>query len=135
MKKKILIILLLTSLFTITGCDKEKNNTNTETSQEEMTEEEKIEDYKNNPEKYFSIEDAEDALLSYFNNEEGINFNYLDTVIVEDGENKDHYYKFDVRKHNEGGANSRLDIYYIRVDKQGGGIYDIASFKEKFGKE
>ena len=127
--------------FILTGCEKKKETIVDDNAPiiDDLppapdTEENTV-DYKKHPEKYFSKEEAMGALRDYFGNEDGINFNYLDTVIVsEDGE-KNHYYKFDVRKYNEGGVNSRLDIYYIIVSKYGGGIYDSATFKDKFGVE
>lgn len=112
MKKTLLIIVLILSIFTLSACNKETD-----------------------PEKSFTVENAQEKLLAYFNNETGINFNLLDTVKVEEKGKEVKYYKFDVRKHNEGGANSRLDVYYIKVDKDNEVIYDIETFKEKFGKE
>lgn len=79
----------------------------------------------------YSIDEAMEELHKYFNNEEGINFNYLETVEGSDGSK---YYKFDVRKHNEI-VNSRLDIYYIGVSKEKLVIYDSELFKKRLVNE
>ena len=120
MKKTITTLLLILSLFLITACNSDDNSTTNKTSEVNIMK--------------YTIDDAKNTLYEYFNKEEGINFNHLDTISVIDNNMTEEYYKIDVRRYN-GTVNSRLDIYYVCVNDQGKSIYDSAKFKEKFGTE
>lgn len=138
MKKKVILGLLVTLvLLTNTGCFGDKTNDDASKTVKQNT---TVNENTKKDGISFSIQDAQEVLKNYFNNEEGINFNYLDTVTVTENNVSKKYYKIDVRHHNGAGTNSRLDIYYIIADKDvanknGNGIYDSAAFKNKFNVE
>lgn len=80
--------------------------------------------------KEFSSDDVIELLKNKYGIEDGINYHLLDTVEV-DGKK---YYKIDMRIHNEGRANSRLDVFYV-AHNSNHEIKDQWSFKDKYNVE
>ena len=119
-KKIVLGLLLISGVFIVAGCELKKNSNTTTTT---TTTKEYVA-------KYNTIDDAQEMLLNYFNHEEGVNVHYLETVTVTEEGVEKQYHKIDVRKHNSGGANSRLDVYYVSTLKADNKIIDSAAFEK-----
>lgn len=119
MKKKALLSILVCSLLFVTGCEFKldfkapKNDTTTTTTVKE-----------------FGAADAIEVLKNKYGSDDGINYHLLDTVTVE-GKT---FYKIDMRRYNSGGANSRLDVFFVAHDGDHE-IIDQYEFKKKYNIE
>jgi len=119
MKRNLLLVAIVcVGLFATTGCEIGKKDSDTTTT---TTTTLNAEDAKK--------KELENKVLSQFNNEKGIIAIFQDTVKTK----KTTFYKFDVKKDNNNGNYSTLDIYYVSED--GNDILDKAAFKKKYKVE